>query len=343
MPREIRIGGAAGYWGDSPEAARQLVLSGDIDYLIGDYLAEVTMSILVRMKQRDPQSGYARDFVTLVMAPLLKEIHARKIRVVVNAGGINVAACASALATVARQADVPIGIASVTGDDVMPLIDQLRAEEIREMFSGAALPETVISANAYLGAFPIAAALDRGADVVITGRCADSALTLGPLVHEFRWGAAELDRLAAGSLAGHILECGAQATGGNFTDWSDVADGWDNVGYPIAVCRADGTFDITKPPGTGGRVSRLSVGEQILYETGDPRAYVLPDVVCDFSETTLEEMSGEVVRVSGVRGRPPTDSYKVSATYCDGWRATALTGITGFDAPAKAQAYGAAL
>ncbi|MGO1500691.1 MAG: acyclic terpene utilization AtuA family protein [Marinobacter sp.] len=341
--RRVRIGGASGFWGDSQEAPRQMVMQGDVDYLVFDYLAEVTMSILVRAKQKSPDAGYARDFVDLVMKPLIHEIKARKIRVVVNAGGVNVAACAAALAKVAEEAGVTLNIGTVDGDNLIDQIDEVGNGNIQEMFTGAPLPGKLISANAYLGAFPIAAALDAGAEVVITGRCVDSAVTLGPLIHEFGWTADDYDKLASGTLAGHILECGAQATGGNFTDWQDVADDWDNMGYPIAECEADGRFTITKPDNTGGLVSRLTVGEQILYEIGDPSAYVMPDVVCDFSQVTLTESGTDRVEVASVKGRPPTDSYKVSSTWADGYRATASTVITGFDAVAKGRAFAEAL
>ncbi|MBT6094282.1 MAG: DUF1446 domain-containing protein [Rhodospirillaceae bacterium] len=335
----VRIGGAAGYWGDSQEAPRQLVMQGDIDYLVFDYLAEVTMSILVRAKEKSPDAGYARDFVALVMKSLLREIKARGIRVVANAGGVNVSACAAALAKVAEEAGVDIKIGTVEGDDLSNRIDELRAADVTEMFTGAPLPDNLISANAYLGAFPIAAALDAGADIVITGRCVDSAVTLGPLIHEFGWNADDFDQLAAGTLAGHIIECGAQATGGNFTDWRDTVDGWDNMGYPIAECRADGSFTITKPENTGGLVSRLTVGEQILYEIGDPGAYVVPDVICDLTGVTLSETASNRLDITGVKGLAPTPTYKVSATYRDGYRATAATVITGFDAVDKGKAF----
>ncbi|TNE35878.1 MAG: DUF1446 domain-containing protein [Alphaproteobacteria bacterium] len=341
--KTIRIGGASGYWGDSQEAPRQLVLQGNLDYLVFDYLAEVTMSILVRAKEKTPDAGYARDFIDLVMKPLIHEIKARGIRVVANAGGVNVGACAAALAKVAEEAGVSLKIGTVEGDNLSDDLATLKAEGVSDMFSGMQMPEGMISANAYLGAFPIAAALDAGADVVITGRCVDSAVTLGPLIHEFGWGVDDYDRLAAGTLAGHILECGAQATGGNFTDWRDTVDGWDNMGYPIAVCRADGSFAITKPEGTGGVVSRLSVGEQILYEIGDPTAYIMPDVICDFSGATLNETKKDWLEISGVKGRAPTATYKVSGTYKDGYRATAATVITGFDAVEKARAFAEAL
>ncbi len=335
----VRIGGAAGYWGDSQDAPRQLVMQGDIDYLVFDYLAEVTMSILVRAKEKSPDAGYARDFVELVMKPLLPEIKARGIRVVANAGGVNVRACAEALAAVAEAADIDLKIGTVEGDDLSGRFDELRAQGVSEMFTGEPLPEKLVSANAYLGAFPIAAALDGGADVVITGRCVDSAVTLGPLIHEFGWGPDDFDRLAAGTLAGHIIECGAQATGGNFTDWHLVADGWDDMGYPIAECRPDGSFTVTKPDGTGGLVSALTVGEQILYELGDPAAYVVPDVICDFRGVTLTPSGPDWLDVEGAVGIAPTPTYKVSATHMDGYRATASMVITGYDAVDKGRAF----
>lgn len=341
--RSVRIGGAAGYWGDSNQAPRQLVEHGNVDYLVFDYLAEVTMSILVRAKAADPTKGYAADFVHLVMKPLLPLLKEKGVKVVVNAGGVNIAACADALRKVAADQGIALKVGIVEGDDLLGRMDELRSRDIREMFSGAPLPDELASANAYLGAFPIAAALDGGAEVVITGRCVDSAVTLGVLVHEFGWQPDAYDQLAAGTLAGHILECGAQATGGNFTDWKDSADGWDNMGYPIAECFPDGRFVISKPEGTGGIVSRLSVGEQILYETSDTQNYIVPDVICDYSQAVLDQSGPEEVTITGVKGKPPTDTFKVSATYRDGYRATATTLVTGFDAVAKAQHYGDAL
>lgn len=341
--KTIRIGGASGYWGDSQEAPRQLVMKGNVDYLVFDYLAEVTMSILVRAKQKDPEAGYAKDFIGLVMKPLINEIKSRGIKVVVNAGGVNVAACAAALAKVAADAGISLNIGTVEGDNLTDRLNDLREQGVAEMFSDKAMPEKMISANAYLGAFPIAAALGAGAEVVITGRCVDSAVTLGPLIHEFGWSVDDYDKLAAGSLAGHILECGAQATGGNFTDWKDTVEGWDDMGYPIAVCRADGTFAVTKPDETGGIVSKFSVGEQILYEIGDPSAYVMPDAICDFSGVTLTETKKDWLEIAGVKGEAPTATYKVSGTYMDGYRSTASTVITGFDAVQKGEAFSAAL
>lgn len=339
----VRIGGASGYWGDTMSAPRQLVEKGEVQYLVFDYLAEVTMSILAKMRQRSPEAGYATDFIALAMKPLIGEIARKRIKVIANAGGVNLEACRQALARIAAEAGVRLKIGTVEGDDLLPRIDELRALDLRDIATGAALPEKLLSVNAYLGGFPIAAALDAGADIVVTGRCVDSALVLGPLIHEFGWAPDDYDRLAAGSLAGHLLECGAQATGGNFTDWQDVADGWDDMGFPIAEVRGDGTFVVTKPPGTGGLVSPLTVGEQMLYEIGDPRAYLLPDVTCDFTAVRMVQKGTDRVLVTGARGRAPTATYKVSATYPGGFGAVGTMVVAGVDAAAKAQRNGEAI
>ena len=341
--KTIRIGGASGYWGDTADAPRQLVETGDLDYLVFDYLAEVTMAILAKQKSRSPDAGFATDFVNGVMKPLIGTIAAKKIKVVANAGGVNLEACRRALQAVADDAGVTLRIATVEGDNLLDRVDDLRESGVREMFSDAPFPEKVMSANAYFGAFPIAAALDAGADIVLTGRCVDSAVTLGPLIHEFGWTATDLDRLAQGSLCGHLLECGAQATGGNFTDWRDVEAGWEDVGFPIAACASDGCFVITKPPGTGGAVTPFTVGEQLLYEIGDPAAYLLPDVTCDFTRVTLTTDGADRVLVKGARGRAPTQTYKVSATYAGGFRSIGATVFAGFDAPEKARRTGEAI
>lgn len=339
MRREIvRIGCGAGFWGDSPQGPRQLVESGQIDYLVLDYLAEMTMSILARMRARNPNQGYATDFVDLVMKPLARDIAQRRIRVVSNAGGVNPGACRDALRAVFEDIGVDIRIAVVHGDDLALRANEYRAAGLREMFSGAVMPEHFESVNAYLGAFPIAAALSAGADIVITGRIADSALALGPLIHEFDWKASDYDLLSAGSLAGHVIECGTQATGGLFTDWRKVADGWDNMGFPIVDCAADGSFVVTKPNGTGGLVSAQTVAEQIVYEVADPKQYVLPDVIADWSQVSLEQASSDRVRVTGARGGPPTDSYKVSSTFADGYRASVSMMIAGPEAAERALA-----
>ncbi|MFO0447459.1 MAG: acyclic terpene utilization AtuA family protein [Pseudomonadota bacterium] len=331
--RKIRVGCAAAFWGDTNAAAAQLVRSGEIDYLVFDYLAEITMSILAAARARDAASGYAVDFVDDVMAPLAREIAARGIRVVAHAGGVNPEACRAALQRAFDAAGVALRIALVTGDDLQPQRAAV-APSATALDGGPPLPERTLSMNAYLGAAPIAAALARGADVVVTGRVADSALVLGPLIHAFGWSLADHDRLAQGSLAGHVIECGAQCTGGNFTDWESVP-GYENMGFPIVECDADGTFVVTKPPGTGGLVTPFTVGEQILYEIGDPRAYLLPDVVCDFTQVRLEAIGADRVRVSGARGLPPTSTYPCSATWLDGHRITATFLIGGIDAARK--------
>ena len=334
--KTIRIGGASGFWGDSMMAARQLVQGGDLDYLVFDYLAEITMSILARARAKNESLGYATDFVAPTMKSIAKEISEKGIKVIANAGGVNPAACASALEEVLEGEGVHLNIAYVTGDDLMDQLKSLRDQNIQEMFTGASLPPDLMSMNAYLGARPISDALGRGADIVITGRVVDSAVTLGACMHEFAWRDDEFDQLSAGSLAGHILECGAQATGGLHTDWDKVPD-WSNIGYPIAEISDDGTFVVEKPPRTGGLISRGTIAEQMLYEIGDPQAYVLPDVVCDFSEVRIEDIEENKVRVSGARGRTPTDSFKVSGTYADGFRVGMYLTIGGIDADGKAR------
>lgn len=331
--RKIRIGCAAAFWGDTNAAAAQLVRQGGLDFLVFDYLAEITMSILAGARARDPAAGYAVDFVTEVMAPLAKEIAARRIRVIANAGGVNPEACRAALRRVFEAAGVDLRIALVTGDDL-----QARHAELAPKFLSfgrdGPFPARPLSVNAYLGATPIAAALDRGAEVIVTGRVADSALVLGPLMHSFGWSVDDHDRLAQGSLAGHVIECGAQCTGGNFTDWESVP-GIDDMGFPVIECAADGSFVVTKPPGTGGRVTPLTVAEQILYEIGDPRAYLLPDVVCDFTAVRLEAVGPDQVAVQGARGQPPTETYKCSVTWQDGHRITATFLMAGIEADRK--------
>jgi hypothetical protein len=338
----VRIGCASGFWGDSALAARQLVERGGIDFLVFDYLAEVTMSILARAKARAPELGYATDFATAVIPDVIAEVARRKIRIVCNAGGVNPQACRDAVAAAAKAAGVEPRIAVVLGDDLMPMLPALRASGVREMFTGEPLPDKLLSANAYLGALPIARALDAGADIVITGRCVDSAVTLGPLIHAFGWSMADHDRLAAGTLAGHIIECGAQATGGLFTDWEQVED-WAGIGYPIVECDAEGGIVVTKPPGTGGLVTPATVAEQIVYEIGDPAAYLVADVAADFTQVRLAPAGPDRVRVTGVRGRPPTPFYKVSATLLDGFRLSGTLTICGRDAAAKARRTGEAL
>lgn len=342
--RVVRIGGASGFWGDSSVGAPQLVASGQIDYLVFDYLAELTMSILAGARLKKPELGYATDFVSVAMKAVLKDVVKQGIRVVSNAGGVNPQGCADALAALAAEQGIALKIAVVSGDDVSPLLPELRQSQppVRELQSGAALPERVLTANAYLGARPVQAALDAGAQVVITGRCVDSAVTLGVLMHEFGWQPGDHDLLAAGSLAGHIIECGCQATGGLHTDWDTVPD-WPHIGYPIVECKADGSFVVTKPSGTGGKLTPAVVGEQLLYEIGDPAAYLLPDVVADFTQVRIAQAGEHRVAVHGARGRAPTATYKVCATYVDGFKTSAQLTIVGFDAVAKARRTGEAI
>jgi len=340
--RIVRIGGASAAWGDTILGAEQLVRKGAVDYLVGDYLAEVTMAILARMRAKDPQAGFIPDWLASIK-PLLPEIKRKGIRLVTNAGGMNPAGLRAAFEAAAAEAGLSFRVAVIDGDDLSGDLDALREAGVREMFSGAELPARLASCNAYLGAGPIAAALEAGAEVVITGRCVDSALVLGPLMHEFGWGAEDYDKLAAGSLAGHVIECGAQATGGLFTDWRAVTDGWDDMGFPVIECLADGSFTVTKPEGTGGMVTIGTVAEQIVYEIGDPQSYHLPDVVCDFSGVRLEQSGPDRVRVDGARGRAPGPDYKVCATWADGFRVLTTYMIAGFEAAAKGRATAQAL
>jgi hypothetical protein len=338
----VRIGGASGFWGDSSLGPVQLVRSGGIDYLVFDYLAELTMSILAGARLKKPEQGYAIDFVTVALRSVLRQAVEQRIRIVSNAGGVNPKGCAAAVQALAAELGVQVRVAVVEGDDVLPLAGALRAAGATDLLTGQPLPERLVTANAYLGALPIARALDEGADIVVTGRCVDSAVTLGVLLHEFGWSPTDYDRLAAGSLAGHIIECGCQATGGLHTDWDRVPD-WANIGYPVVECSEDGRFVVSKPPRTGGLVTPGTVGEQLLYEIGDPAAYLLPDVACDFRSVRLEPVGPDRVLVTGARGRAPTGTYKVSATAHAGFKVSGQLTLLGIDAPAKARRTGEAL
>jgi hypothetical protein len=317
----IRIANGQGFWGDWLEAPVRLVEEGPIDYLALDYLAEITMSILQKQKEADPQLGYARDFPPLV-ARIASRLRERGVTVIANAGGVNPVACAREVVRVAPGMKVAV----VLGDDVFPRIDEFLAKgyDMRDMDTGgplARIRESILSANAYIGAFPLAEALATGANVVIAGRSTDTALALAPMVHRFGWQPGEFDKLAAGTIAGHIIECGAQCTGGNCqVDWQGIAD-MATIGYPIVEAEPDGTFSVTKHPAAGGRVSVDTVKEQLLYELGDPKNYITPDCVADFTSIRLEDAGPERVRVTGIRGGPRPPSLKLSISYAAGWKA----------------------
>lgn len=335
----VRIGGALGFWGELSHGPEQLLAAG-VDYLVFDYLAEITMSIMARARASQPDLGYATDFIGLLKHNL-QSIQRRGVKVISSAGGINPRSCAAAIRRVLADADVDLTVAVVTGDDLIDRVEDLSTSNLREMDSREPLPPVahIVSVNAYLGAFPVAKALKEGADIVVTGRVADSALVLGPCIHEFGWKAEDVNELAGASVAGHVLECSTQATGGNFTDWRAVAHELQEIGYPIAEISGDGTFVCTKPEDTGGRVTIATVSEQLLYEIDDPQAYILPDVICDFAGIELTQVGPDRVQVRGVCGRPPSTSYKVSATYADGFRGGDVVFFYGDDAGEKARVF----
>lgn len=341
----VRIGNGCGFWGDNCDAPVLLAEMGELDYLTLEYLAELTMSILALQKQKDPQAGFASDFLE-VLARLAHTLRAQpNLKIISNAGGMNPLFCASrARSLLDRLGLHDQVVATVSGDDLMPRLQQLLEEghPFTNLDTGESLGgfiSRVVSANVYLGARPIVEALKLGATIVITGRVADASLTLAPAVHELRWAWDDWDRLAAGTIAGHIIECGAQATGGLWCNWQEAPD-LGNVGYPIAAIQRDGTFRITKPPGSGGRVNRETVSEQLLYEIGDPAAYITPDVVADFTSLQLEEEPNDSVLLRSSRGRSATESYKVSIAYRDGFTASGTLVIAGPQAKTKARLCG---
>jgi hypothetical protein len=344
MKQKVRIAGGQGFWGDLPDAPVQQVEGGPIDYLMLDYLAEVTMSIMQKQRSRDPRAGYAKDFVPL-MKQILPTCVERNIRVTANAGGVNVKGCADAVGEVARElglsGKVRIGI--VTGDDIMPRLDELlsRGVELRNMDTGEPLStvrDRIQSANVYLGAAPMVEALDRGAQIVITGRATDTGLTLAPLMHEFGWAPDDWNRIAAGTIAGHIIECGAQCSGGNCQyEWRSIPS-LAAVGFPIVEASPDGTFVITKHERTGGWVVIPSVKEQLVYEMGDPHEYITPDCIADFTTIQLEYEGRDRVRVFGIEGRPATETFKASISYSAGHKAVGTLVYSWPDAYDKANA-----
>lgn len=325
--KTIRIASCQGFWGDSLDAPVRQVEGGPVDYLMLDYLAEVTMSIMQKQRSRNPALGYATDFVPL-MEQILPACVERGIRAVANAGGVNPTGCAEAVVEVARKLGLAgrLKVGIVRGDDIMDRIDDFiaRGIELRNMDTGAPLStvrDRIQSANVYFGAWPIVEALGRGAQVIVTGRCTDTGLTLAPMIHEFGWKPDQWDLIAAGTIAGHTLECGAQASGGNcMIDWETIPD-LANIGYPIADASEDGTFVITKHPNTGGRITPAAIKEQLVYEMGDPREYLTPDCVADFTTIQLEEDGPDRVRLHGIKGRPATDMYKVSISFSAGFKA----------------------
>lgn len=344
MKQLVRVASGQGFWGDWLEAPRRQVEGGQVDYLMLDYLAEVTMSILQKQKERDPRMGYARDFLGAIES-VLPGIVDRGVKVIANAGGVNPRACADALLELAdrKGARGKLTLGVVTGDDLLPRLDELMAQghALANMDTGEPLSlvrDRVLSANAYIGSEPIIEALGKGANIVVTGRSTDTALTMAPLRYEFGWGAADWDRLAAGIIAGHIIECGAQCSGGNcLKDWDTIPDVW-NVGYPIVDARPDGTFEICKHPNTGGRIDVSTVTEQLVYEMGDPHSYITPDVVADFTSIQLEQAGENRVRVFGIKGRPSTDKLKVSIAYRSGYKAVGTLVYAWPDALRKAEA-----
>jgi hypothetical protein len=339
--KSVRVGNGQGFWGDNVDAPVELLRGGPIDYIGMDYLAEVTLSIMMRQKLRNPKLGYATDFIGFIRR-VLPEILERNVRIITNAGGLNPRACRNRIFEVARELGVTgLRVGVVEGDDLLPRLKDLIAagHPLKNMENGEpmeGIAGQVMSANAYLGAWPVVEALRQGAHIVLCGRITDTALALAPLIHEFGWGREDWDRLAAGTIAGHIIECGAQCTGGNFSRWWEVPDLW-NVGYPVIEAREDGTFVVTKHPGTGGMVTVDTVAEQLVYEMGDPVGYITPDVTADFTSIRLRQDGKDRVEVSGIKGRPSTPFLKISGSYLAGYKASGQITISGPRAVEKAK------
>ncbi|MCG2588090.1 acyclic terpene utilization AtuA family protein [Rhodohalobacter sulfatireducens] len=344
MKEKIKIASGQGFWGDLPNAPIHQVKRGEIDYLVMDYLAEVTMSIMQKQRMRNEKYGYARDFVDVIEATL-QEIKHEGVKVISNAGGVNPNACKDAILEVAEKVGLSgLKIAVVDGDDILPNLDNLieAGHQLKNMETGKlikTIKEDLLSANVYFGCRPIVEALKEGADIVVTGRVTDTGLTLAPMVYEFDWDLKNNDLMAAGTVAGHIIECGAQVSGGNFTDWETVDD-LVNIGFPIIEARPDGSFFVTKHAGTGGLISEMTVKEQLLYEIGDPKEYITPDCIADFTSIQIKQDGKDRVKVWGIKGRPETPTYKISASYTDGYKLSSTLVYSWPDALKKAQKAG---
>ena len=340
MSKVVRIANGQGFWGDSVDAPVDLIEGGPIDYLTLDYLAEVTLSIMQRQKLKNPNSGYARDFIELIDR-VLPDLVSKNIKVISNAGGVNPESCRDALLEIAKSKGIDIKIGIINGDNIYENLDEFidSGVNFKNLETGAefaTIKDKVYSANVYIDSFSISRALDEGAQIVLAGRVSDPGLALGPAIHEFGWKSNQIDLIAAGTLAGHITECGAQCTGGNYSRWDEVPD-LVNIGYPIIEIHENGEFLITKHDGTGGLVNRFTVSEQILYEMGDPECYISPDVCVDFTSFKLNEMGNNKVKISGVRGKEPTSTYKVSISYFAGYKASGQLTISGPNAYDKAK------
>ena len=339
--KSIRIANGQGFWGDSIDAPVNLINYGNIDYLTLDYLAEVTMSIMQRQKKKDPENaGYATDFVKLIDLTIHKIVK-NNIKIIANAGGVNPEACRRELLKIGRKNNINLKVAVVTGDDIYNDIDNLidNGQDLKNLDTGKDIDlirDNVYSANVYIDSFSVAEALDLGADIVLCGRISDPGLVVAPCIYEFGWSRDEFDKLASATVAGHIIECGAQCTGGNFSKWMEI-EGLDNLGYPIAIVSEDGSFNITKPENTGGLINKFTVSEQILYELGNPKQYISPDVCVDFTSFSLNEAGDNIIAVKGVKGSPPTSTYKVSISYFDGYKASGQLTVSGPNAVAKAR------